>query len=203
MLARADANSSRPETAVRITDAARLCFRRQGFRRTTVDDVAREAGISRRTYYRYFKSLEEVMARVAEIETRRALLEAREVAKEAEGFPQKLVALVFHMTSRPAEWVQELGLEEDIRATTNLVYLASPDFVERVGDVLYPILEEGRSSGELRSDLTFSEVVDWLLGHFWSLRYVPRGQRSLQSLHDHIARLVVPALLQTRPGSTG
>src|SRR5258708_19843507 len=50
----------------RVTSRAELeqvafdLFERQGFEQTTVDDIARAAGIGRRTFFRYFASKNEV-----------------------------------------------------------------------------------------------------------------------------------------------
>ena len=41
-------------TAARLLDATVACIARVGVSKTTLDDVAREAGCSRATLYRYF-----------------------------------------------------------------------------------------------------------------------------------------------------
>jgi AcrR family transcriptional regulator len=46
----------------RVLDAARACVLAVGFRRTTVTDVARRAGVSRMTLYRRFPDLEGVFS---------------------------------------------------------------------------------------------------------------------------------------------
>ena len=53
-------------------------FFRRGFRRVTSDELAREAGISKRTLYRHFRSKEEILSGVIEREMGRiaALLDA-------------------------------------------------------------------------------------------------------------------------------
>ncbi|HEX6417167.1 MAG TPA: TetR/AcrR family transcriptional regulator [Acidimicrobiales bacterium] len=43
-----------PDTERRLLDAAARCIARWGIRKTTLDDVAREAGVSRATVYRAF-----------------------------------------------------------------------------------------------------------------------------------------------------
>lgn len=44
-----------------IFDAAFDLFKTKGFEETTVDDIAKAAGTSRRTYFRYFKTKEDVI----------------------------------------------------------------------------------------------------------------------------------------------
>ncbi|MGO9343657.1 MAG: TetR/AcrR family transcriptional regulator [Acidimicrobiales bacterium] len=57
---------------VRIADAATLCVSRTGVTKTTLDDVAREAGCSRATVYRTFPGgKEEVIAAVVDTEVAR------------------------------------------------------------------------------------------------------------------------------------
>jgi AcrR family transcriptional regulator len=59
------------DTAQRILDAAFACFGDQGLSRTTMEDVAKRAGITRQTVYRYFPSKDHlVMALVLREEDR-------------------------------------------------------------------------------------------------------------------------------------
>ena len=57
---------SAPHRRVRILDAAERCFVRSGFHRTTMQDVAAEAGMSPGNLYRYFPSKDAMMAGLAE-----------------------------------------------------------------------------------------------------------------------------------------
>ena len=50
-----------PELRVSILESARIFFHRYGFERTRVLDICRSLGISRRTFHKYFKSLDEVL----------------------------------------------------------------------------------------------------------------------------------------------
>lgn len=51
----------RQETLRRITEAGIRLFSTQGYEATTLDQVAAEAGISRRTFFHYFKSKDEIL----------------------------------------------------------------------------------------------------------------------------------------------
>ena len=55
-----------PDRHARILDAAERCFVRSGFHRTTMHDVAAEAGMSPGNLYRYFASKEAMVVGLAE-----------------------------------------------------------------------------------------------------------------------------------------
>ncbi len=62
----------RSSTRVRIVDGALLCLSRQGIAKTTVDEIARTAGLSRATVYRAFpRGKEGILAAVVETEVAR------------------------------------------------------------------------------------------------------------------------------------
>jgi AcrR family transcriptional regulator len=51
----------RQETSGRIAGAAMALFARDGYDATTIDAIAEAAGISRRTFFHYFKSKDEIL----------------------------------------------------------------------------------------------------------------------------------------------
>lgn len=53
------------EARRRITDAATACLDRVGLAKTSLSDVAAEAGVTRQTVYRYFPSLNDILRAVA------------------------------------------------------------------------------------------------------------------------------------------
>ncbi|MFI1167235.1 TetR/AcrR family transcriptional regulator [Streptomyces sp. NPDC020801] len=60
-----------------ILDAAYTCFTRHGVRRTTMDDIARQAGMSRPGVYQYVRNKEDAFRRLAARLLDDALAEAR------------------------------------------------------------------------------------------------------------------------------
>src|SRR4051794_3759689 len=60
-----------PEVTAKVVEGALRAIARFGLTKLTVDDVAREAGISRATLYRYFEGRGAVLAAVVEAETER------------------------------------------------------------------------------------------------------------------------------------
>jgi AcrR family transcriptional regulator len=83
----------RSSTRVRIVDAALACLARQGLGKTTVDDIAREAGFSRATLYRTFPGGKDaVVAAVVETEVARLFSSLAVVMGEATDLEDVLVS---------------------------------------------------------------------------------------------------------------
>jgi AcrR family transcriptional regulator len=88
---------------VRIVDAMLECLARQGTQKTTVDDVARCAGLSRATVYRLFPGGKEAMlAAVVETEVARFYAGLAVAMGEAEDLGDALVAGIVHSARRIA-----------------------------------------------------------------------------------------------------
>jgi AcrR family transcriptional regulator len=74
-----------------ILDAAAACFARQGFHRTSMQDIVRESGISAGLVYRYFTGKDDVIAAI--VTERHHAREARLGADPAAGFLDVLRAV--------------------------------------------------------------------------------------------------------------
>lgn len=53
--------TSKPAVGDRLTEAALTLFDENGYEQTTVDDITRRAGVSRATFFRHFRSKEDVV----------------------------------------------------------------------------------------------------------------------------------------------
>jgi AcrR family transcriptional regulator len=83
----------RSSTRVRIVDGTLRCLARQGLAKTTVDDIAREASLSRATVYRTFpRGKEGILAGVVETEVARLFSSLAVAMGEAGDLEDVLVA---------------------------------------------------------------------------------------------------------------
>jgi TetR/AcrR family transcriptional repressor of uid operon len=76
---------------VEIIEAARACFLRSGFHRTTTDEICREANITPGGLYHYFRSKEELIASVIDSSAETAV---QGVQKLIDGSPSTETALL-------------------------------------------------------------------------------------------------------------
>lgn len=91
----------RSSQRVRIVDGALRCIARQGTRKTTADDLARESGVSRATLYRAFPGgRDAVLGAVVETEVARFFSGLAVVMGEAHDLEDVLVAGMVHAARR-------------------------------------------------------------------------------------------------------
>lgn len=76
----------------RILDAAYACFVRHGVRRTTMDDIATAAGMSRAAIYQYVRNKDDAFRRLAQRLCDEALARARAVRSGP--LPRRLTAIL-------------------------------------------------------------------------------------------------------------
>lgn len=153
----------------KIIDTSWELFHEKGFGETTINDIIREAGISKGTFYYYFRSKDDLLDTLSEILDNEY---ERLSAEEPEGMNtfDKLMWLNYEMHGFVKRNI-------DYRLMS---YLYSAQIVKDTGSSLLDrnrfyfhyleqIMEEGRTKGELTDELTVGEMVK-----FFSL-----GERSL------------------------
>ena len=133
-----------------ILDAAGRTFGRYGFRKTTVGDIVRDAGVARATVYKYFSTKDEMFRAVIEREVEDIVATVR-VAVEAESTTRERLraAIETHTAAiREKANVFRLTMEAlpDVLSRTH----ADTERVSREALKLYSwILVEGVKAGEL------------------------------------------------------
>jgi AcrR family transcriptional regulator len=153
----------RQKEAVRrdLRDAALRLFVAKGFAPTTVDDIAREAGVSRSTFFRYFRSKEAILG--------------QEDTSGAEFFLQALA-------SRPADEGRMVALE---RALVELTREMRSD--ERRDEFL--LLDQIVSSDPALTASRDSTGVKWR--HEVARTLAARDGRSEPDLEDSLAAAIL------------
>lgn len=92
---------SAERTRARILDAAYRQFRRQGYSRVTMDDIASAARLTKRTLYHHFKSKDQLLADVLQAQHQLALEAFRTFGDRLSGSAE---AIVWEMFRDLAVW---------------------------------------------------------------------------------------------------
>ena len=176
--------------------AARQLFARQGVADTTMDDIARLAGVSRPTVFNYFPSKNLLLAAlVHEMESR--FLRLIEAQFDEPGTAAQRIAALFNWTAAKVEETAQLS--RVLIGASETTFGAAPDSAVRTArthQAFRRVLEQGRREGNVRSDIP-AEVLAEIVGgtyagilHAWRLgaRYPLR--RRLVTAASTLAELI-------------
>jgi TetR/AcrR family transcriptional regulator len=127
----------------RILDAAYQCFTRHGVRRTTMDDIATAAGMSRPTVYQYVRNKDDAYRRLAAVLFDQALADARAAA--AAGGPladrlHRVLSTKLELTLRL--WRESPHAAELLDASTRLTGELVEAYTRRMVDLVAETVQE-------------------------------------------------------------
>jgi AcrR family transcriptional regulator len=94
------------QTRRRIIDAAYALFYRNGFGRVSVDSIAAAAGVTKRTLYYHFKSKDQLLESVLEVQGELALARIRKREPRYLGSAEEIITVLF---SDLAKWSATRG----------------------------------------------------------------------------------------------
>lgn len=177
----------------RLLNAAEVCFEKFGLRRTTIDDVAREAKVSRSTVYRYFDGRGDLIVGAYMRESEVVNGKLRALLDRPGPFADRLLKA----TQRTIDSVRSgkylpLMLSPEGALLVSKAVTASTAFYESTRQTMGPYLEEAQKAGEVRKDLDLDDFNEWMLRIVFSFAMIdsPSGQDA-----KHIKRLLTTFLL--------
>jgi AcrR family transcriptional regulator len=191
---RGDAGGRRAE----ILDAALRVFGQYGYRRTSMDDIAREAGIAKGTVYLSFTSKEEVFQALGQRLALRMLAGAEAASRRPGTTADKLAAMhaawfgTYAETIRRSPHAAEL-LDAKHRLSADLVADASSRYKRLVRDVL----AEAVAAGELdleRAGLTTDTAAELLIASARGLESSATSPAAYRRYLDALVRVMIAGL---------
>ncbi|MBK7876075.1 MAG: TetR/AcrR family transcriptional regulator [Planctomycetes bacterium] len=146
-------NVTRSPMRERILDAADRMLARYGYQKTTADDLAREAGIGRRTVYVHFTSKEEIFLASIDRVVERLIDELKRIlysgGSAEERLRRMLEARVLYRFDSVNAYHESL---DDMFAVLRGAYLDRRErYLAQEADVFAHVLTEGHRAGVLRA----------------------------------------------------
>jgi AcrR family transcriptional regulator len=135
-----------------ILDAADQLLARYGFRKMTIDDLAREAGIGKGTVYLHFRSKEDVVLSHVDRIVKRLVARLREIAS-TDGAPaaklrEMLVLRVMFRFDSVQHYTESFS--EVLRDLRSALLQRRQNHFEEEAKVLSAVLREGQRAGAFR-----------------------------------------------------
>ncbi len=157
-----------------ILEVARRHVERFGYKRAVIDDIVRESGIAKGTFYLHFKSKDQLFIELID-QLRSEALHRLYAAIEAETTVahklRKLIRLSFDFMAEYPLLARIISDDPELRFVMKL--LEAPSSQLRLGEGLRfvrQLLRDGIESGELRPDLDL-EIVPFVIGSLKFLHY--------------------------------
>lgn len=195
MATRSDTPETTSRSQQRVLEATLRCIERMGVDQMTMEDVAAEAGVVRKTVYLAYGN-------------RQALLDAALLSKVGgnvaklrryvEGFDTLGEALLKGCT-RHADLIRKdpvfFALLQWAQVSLLGNYLLGPKTlaIRMTLDIWQGVLQRARERGELRTDVSDTDIANWLLNVTSFL--LTRDDLSARAKSDLLAKFLLPALL--------
>jgi AcrR family transcriptional regulator len=197
----ADADDARDH----IVEAALACFERFGLARTTMDDIAREANVSRPMIYRYFADRDGLVMSV--IRSRAAIFieKVRGFIDTHESFEDALVEGFLYLVQlgRSDPYVRLL-VHPDHMAMAAKVIGGSEESVDLTAEMWDALFAAAQERGELDPARDRREMCRWML--MMQLLFVGRSDLFPDDLERHrqmVREFVLPAFHRDATASVG
>jgi TetR/AcrR family transcriptional regulator, regulator of autoinduction and epiphytic fitness len=196
---RGDAESRRAA----ILDAALRVFGQYGYRRTSMDDIAREAEIGKGTIYLSFASKEEVFQALSQRLAQRMLAGAEAASHRPGTTADRLTAMhaawfgTYAETIRHSPHADEL-LDAKHRLSADLVADAASRYKQLVRDVL----AEAAAAGELDLEpagLTADTTAELLIASARGLESTAASPAAYRRYLDALVRVMIAGLSRRVP----
>lgn len=183
--------SSNNETQQRIVDAAVACVKRWGIEKVTLNDIAREAGVTRPTVYSYFSNRDEVV-QFALLQS--AYVFAQKLLRHIENYTQPemrvIEAMMFSLKQLPKEpslaLMSDSGLAEILNE--NALRQAEGNEIRRG---IFRLIFAGVDVDDSELD-ELTEVASRFLMSLLTMK--SNKQRSEKEMRSFLCRRLLPAL---------
>jgi AcrR family transcriptional regulator len=186
----------REATEAQLVESAATCFERHGIRKTTMDDIAQQAGVSRATLYRYFASKEAVAERLGTREAERVNAELRKQLTKGLPLQATLVECLL-LATRIAHRNPRIRLLAEFNGTASRSAAPDSHFQQASRALWGSLLRDAMQRGELAEDLGLDEVCSWLtLSQALLLTKVEAVDITDRELRRFIQRFIVATLMR-------
>lgn len=182
----------------RLLDAAEGCLEQFGPQKTSMEDVARAAGMSRATVYRYFENRDALLLGVASRQASALAGEAIQYLAQFDNISDWLVeGLLFTLREIPKRPVfSSLVSSLDASAASNLL-LGSSGLIQIGVKVLHPMFGNAKEQGLLREGVDIDMLIEWLLRVLWTYLNAPsQAATDEDGMRRLFHMMLIPAVLK-------
>lgn len=146
-----------------ILEAAKELFFKHGFKRISIEDICKKAGVSRRTFYVYYENKNDLLIKLLEQIREKNLRDISAITESRLPFSEKLIQISRYNIAQLEQMTPEF-----------LADIHDPSFVElrthyeskkkQASDWVYSFFSDAQKRGDLRPDLDI-EFLKLFMSH--------------------------------------
>jgi AcrR family transcriptional regulator len=188
------APTSTDDARERILAAAERCIDRHGIRKTTMDDVACEVGLSRPSVYRYFADRDDLLIELITRHARALLGRARKSISRQSSLPDQIVQTVLYTAEHGRHDPLTRHVIDPDGTSLGRRMIASGTTEMMRAEMWDPILDAAVANNELPVGLPRLDIHLWL-GDITKMvmRGLEDGEGDVRRYRSILRRFVVPA----------
>ena len=196
------APTSTGDASERILAAAERCIDRHGIRKTTMDDIASEAGLSRPSMYRYFADRDDLLIELITRHARALLGRARKSISRQSSLPDQLVQTVLYTAEHGRRDPLTRHCIDPDGTSLGRRMIASGTTEMMRAEMWDPILDAAVANNELPVGLPRLDIHLWL-GDITKMvmRGLEDGEADVRRYRSILRRFVVPAFAGANRGT--
>lgn len=145
----------------RIIRAGYACFERFGISKTTIEDIAELAGVSRPTVYKYFDGKDGIVERISEIESQKVGEELRRRIVRRATTAETLTECLLISVRLASKNVYLRRILEDLDYIAQ-ASLPTSAYHKKSRVWWGALLTDAAAQGEFANDLSLDEIISWL-----------------------------------------
>src|SRR5258707_82463 len=178
----------------RILAAAERCIDRHGIRKTTMDDIASEVGLSRPNVYRYFADRDDLLVELITRHARALLVRARKSISRQSSLPDQIIQYVLYTAEHARRDPLTRHIIDPDGTSLGRRMIASGRSEVTQAEMWDPILDAALANNELPPGLPRSDIHLWL-GSVTKMvmRGLEDGEGDVRRYRSILRRFVVPA----------
>jgi AcrR family transcriptional regulator len=188
------APASTDDARERILAAAERCIDRHGIRKTTMDDVACEVGLSRPSVYRYFADRDDLLIELITRHAQALVVRAHKSIARQSSFADQIVETVLYIAEHARRDPLTRHILDPDGTSLGKRMVASGASERRRAEMWDPVLDAAVANNELPPGLPRSDIHLWL-GNVTKIvmRGLEDGDGDVRRYRSILRRFVVPA----------
>jgi AcrR family transcriptional regulator len=183
----------------RILAAAERCIDRHGIRKTTMDDVASEVGLSRPSVYRYFADRDDLLIELLIRHARVLISRAHKATSRQSGFSDQIIESILYLADHGRrDPLTRYAIDpEGTSLERRMIASGTTEMVR--AEIWDPYLDAAIANNELPRGFPRSDTHLWL-GNLTKMvmRGIEDGEGDLKRYRSMLHRFVAPAFAGSR-----